>query len=222
MVAVGVDPDLEPTVVGPLHHVHGQVVEQLVGDHHPRDRDRGQGVERGDDRSLTGLRLGGLPLHQQEGAEGLVGRFERQPLPLLVPQLCGTLHEDVAQRGGALGSGPHDVGAEAAAARTGLDHHERVGLAQSVPRVVERTRDDHAEQRPDLRARDEVAPGPARAATPSEEAVFGVVERGLLELGKGDGPFPMDALAEPGVESHCISLSGRSCGAAAPTTGQTD
>ena len=71
----------------------------------------------------------------------------------------------------------------------------RVGLLQLAPPPVERAGDQRAEQRSDLGAGDEVAPGAPRAPGAGEEAVV-AVERELDERVERDRSFPPDPLRD--------------------------
>jgi hypothetical protein len=70
---------------------------------------------------------------------------------------------------------------EAAIARAGFDHDERIRLAQRAPLPVEGARNTRAEQRTYLGARDEVATGTPRAVTGFEEPGTRLVQRSLDE-----------------------------------------
>ena len=83
----------------PLDDAEQEVVEQLVGEHHAVDRERGQLVERGDDRPDAG--------RPAPASSSVVGartgrarrrRLERQAVALLGPQRRRPLDEHVAQR----------------------------------------------------------------------------------------------------------------------------
>jgi hypothetical protein len=85
------------------------------------------------------------------------------------------------QRAFAGGTGALHVARESAVARAGFDDDERVGLLRGAPAPIECARNARAEQRADFRARDEVAPTPARAVPGREEADCGLVQREVEE-----------------------------------------
>ncbi len=93
-----------------------------------------------------------------ERSERLVGRFEREARALFGAQRGRAFDEHVPQRGQTLGLGTQDLAGEAAVPRARFDDEERIGLVERAPAPVEGPRDARAEQRPDLGARDEIAP----------------------------------------------------------------
>jgi len=88
--------------------------------------------------------------------------------------------------------GPQDVPGELSVPRAGLDDDERIGGAHLFPAPVERACRARSEQRTDLGAGDEVAPGAAGAATGREETDVGLVQRDVDEPVEGDGTFAPD------------------------------
>ena len=187
------DPHFAPARLAALGNTERQVVEQLVGEHHATELERGQLLERDEDRagSRDGSR-GFVTSRPGERAERLVGRIELQPPALFVAQRGGALHQDVVQRPFAVGTRALNVASQAAAARAGFDHDERVGLSERAPVPVERTGNARAEQRADLGAGDEVAAGAARAVPGLEEAGAGCVQRELDETVEGDRALAPD------------------------------
>jgi hypothetical protein len=91
--------------------------------------------------------------------------------------------------------GVEDRAGEGAGAGAGLDDDERVGPGELVPPSVERPPDDRAEQRPDLRARQEVAPAAGTTARRVEAGVVGV-EREVEVLVEADRPAAADAFLD--------------------------
>ncbi len=244
--AVGVEAyeQLAPAVVGTLDDPEGQVVEQLVGQHHLR---RCLHVVQRCDRADAGIVgvIGAQPrrgLHRPPAQPaGRVG-----PGGALCARLCGPGPGGGVVRGGdrrtGQAGGPgaelHDV--EAALERTLSETARRcrrrpgsvdsradpqgvagtacrrggsvvagsvgtttgsVGGRNGLP-VFERARQHHAEQRPQLGRRDEVA---AATGPPGDavEAVVGVIQRGVDELRDGDGALRADAGCEPLGERGC-------------------
>ncbi len=187
------DPHFAPARLAALGNTERQVVEQLVGEHHATELERGQLLERDEDRagSRDGSR-GFVTSRPGERAERLVGRIELQPPALFVAQRGGALHEHVVQRPFAVGTRALNVASQAAAARAGFDHDERVGLSERAPVPVERAGNTRAEQRADLGAGDEVAAGAARAVPGLEEAGAGCVQRELDEPVEGDRALAPD------------------------------
>ena len=107
----------------------------------------------------------------------------RRPLP------GRRLDEHVAEGAGAAWARRQDRAGERARPRTCLDHREHLGLLQLGPPVVERPGDDGTEQRPDLRAGEEVAAA-AGAAARGVEAPVRVVQRELDDLLERDRAAP--------------------------------
>ena len=163
------DPHLGPTVHRALDHAERQVVEQLVGEHDSRARHRRQVRERGRDRPDTG---GGRPSQLVprivvgivwHRPQRVLPRLEHEELPLGFAELGRPFDQYVAQRGRGLGTRGEEIGGQAAPARAGLDHDERIRSFEIAPDPIDRAGNECPEQRTDLGARDEVA---ARASGP--------------------------------------------------------
>ena len=148
-----------------MEDAEGQVVEQLVGQHHDGPVERRQLAQAHDDRADAELRGAFDAVGVDPGrAQAVRGRGQVEGPPVLDPQGGGALDEHVAQGRRAGRRGQQDGPGERARPGAGLDHDERVGPAQLVPPAVEGPGDDRAEQRPDLGAGQEVAPAAGPAA----------------------------------------------------------
>ena len=176
---------------------NGEVVEQLVGDDHAVDRERGELVERADDRAGA-RRPASATRRRQSGrrrAERVARTARRQQLALRLPERRATARRArSAARPRTSGSArstsrqSRPLPAPASITTNGS------GSPSACHHRVERAGDARAEQRTDLGAGDEVAAGPARAVTAGEEPGLGVVQRGLDERAERDRPVPVDPL----------------------------
>jgi hypothetical protein len=92
----------------------------------------------------------------------------------------------------AFGTGALHVTREAAVARTRFDDDERIGVVELVPAPIERPGDARAEERTDLGAGHEVAPGAAGAVPSREETGAGFVQRDFDEPVEGDRTLAPD------------------------------
>ena len=135
-----------------------EVVEQLVGEHDARPGTRGAAPP-GSPRSGRWRRRAGSSSSSGSGRarEGERRRVELEVLGVDGPLARRHLDEDVAQRRRAARGGGQDRPRQRAGPRPRFDDGEHVRLARVGPPAVERPRDHGAEQRPHLRARDEVA-----------------------------------------------------------------
>jgi hypothetical protein len=91
--------------------------------------------------------------------------------------------------------GVEDRADEGAGAGAGLDDDERVGPGSLAPPSVARPPDDRAEQRPYLRARQEVAAATGATAGRVEAGVVGV-QREFEVLVEADRPAAADAFLD--------------------------
>ena len=110
-----------------------------------------------------------------------------------------SLDEHVAQGRGAGRAGRQHRPGERARTRSGVDHHVGVRAAELEPPLVEGAGHDRAEERADLRRREEVAP-PAGPATGCVEAARRVVEGRVDELLERDRAVSADPVVQASRE----------------------
>ncbi len=178
-----VDEHLLPPLGRPLEQAEGEVVEQLVGQHHPVER--------------AGRQL----VHHLGPAAQPLGRHR--------PQRRRTLHRHVAD--GRRQPCPQDRRGQGAPARPCLHHRERLRPAQLLPPRHDRPRQHRAEQGPDLGTGDEVGPAPPRPPPARVEAAVGAVERLLDHLvepqqplgGHGPGSYFVSDARSPRCPNSC-------------------
>ena len=195
------DADLVPAAGGALDDPEGQVVDQLVGDHHPGAGTGGQVGQGGHHRArCRGRRPGsssgsGGTAGPSTSSAGSSGRWSAW-----AARSAGrAFDQHVAQGGGAAGAGPEDVRGRAGrgrrpasttrngSGRPSWSHHPSTARATSAP-----------EQRADLDAGDEVGTRPAGAPGPGEEPAVRVVERRFHPLVERERALTADPLRPAG------------------------
>ena len=151
----------QPVAVA-LRDPEGQVVEELVGEHDAGELERREIVERDEHRTAPATGSGESSGAPGERTERFVGRFEPEPLALLAPGARPRARRARNAARARTRAAARSTSREPAVAGAGLDHDERIGLVELVPAPIEGAGDARAEQRTNLGAGDEIAPGATR------------------------------------------------------------